>query len=154
MEVEAYLGRDDPGSHAYRGKTPRNATMFGPPGHLYVYRSYGIHWCCNVVCDEEGEGTAVLVRALAPLNPLGPLWSRREKARRERDLCSGPGKLTQALGITGLDDGTDLVRGSIRVIDDGLAPPRRPDVTTRVGLTRGADLPLRFAVPGDDNVSR
>jgi DNA-3-methyladenine glycosylase len=156
VEVEAYCGSDDPGSHAYRGPTRRNATMFGPPGHLYVYFTYGMHWCANVVAHRDDDASAVLLRAAAPLEGLAVMHLWRPKARRERDLCSGPAKLAQALGITGDHDGDDLVRGPIRILDDGMPPPRRPGVSRRVGLSpgRGDEHPWRWFVPGDPNVSR
>jgi DNA-3-methyladenine glycosylase len=147
VEVEAYVGDIDPGSHAFRGMTRRNATMFGPAGHLYVYFTYGMHWCCNVVCDEPGIGTAVLIRALAPVEGVDEMFASRPKARRERDLCSGPAKLTQALGVDGTHDGADLVTGDhdIQVVDDGTPPPAAPANGLRIGLAQ---------VPGDPNVSR
>jgi DNA-3-methyladenine glycosylase len=156
VEVEAYVGAEDPGSHAYRGMTRRNATMFGPAGHLYVYLSYGMHWCANAVCGEEGQGVAVLLRALAPLSGLEEMRAARPKARRERDLCSGPGKLCQAFAVTKDDDGADLVVGDrdLVIADAGVAPPATPAVTTRVGLSAGVDLPWRWYVPGEPNVSR
>src|SRR5438309_9082261 len=110
VEVEAYVGGEDPGSHAYRGLTARNATMFGRPGGLYVYFTYGMHFCANAVCGDEGEGVAVLLRAAAPLDGLDLMRTARgAAARRDRDLCSGPGKLCQAFGIVRDDDGADLV---------------------------------------------
>jgi len=154
VEVEAYMGEHDPASHAYRGRTPRNATMFGPPGHLYVYFTYGMHWCANAVCGEDGVASAVLLRALAPLPPLEPLWARRPTARRERDLCSGPAKLCQALGIDKEFDGEDLVEGRIRIVDDGTPPPDEPDVSPRIGIREAVDHLWRFSVPADPNVSR
>jgi len=156
VEVEAYVGDRDPAAHAYGGKTARNATMFGPPGHLYVYFSYGMHWCCNPVCGEVDEGVAVLIRALAPVAGLEEMWPLRPAARRPHELCSGPARLTQALGITGADDGADLVTGDrgITIVDDGVSPPRRPTVTTRVGITKAAAEPWRWYVAGDPNVSR
>ena len=156
VEVEAYAGAEDPGSHAFRGLTRRNATMFGPPGHLYVYFTYGMHWCANAVCGEEGEGVAVLLRALAPLSGLDQMRAARLKARRDRDLCSGPGKLCQAFAVAKEDDGADLVTGDrdLVITDTGVVPPALPVMTTRVGLSVGADLPWRWYVPGEPNVSR
>jgi DNA-3-methyladenine glycosylase len=156
VEVEAYTGSEDPASHAYRGPTPRTETMFGPPGHLYVYFTYGMHWCMNVVAGVDGVATAVLLRAGAPVAGVETMRARRPKARRDTDLCSGPARLTQALGITGTDDDVDLVRGAVRVLDDGVPPPRRPGRSTRVGLRagQGDTTPWRWWVPGDSNVSR
>jgi DNA-3-methyladenine glycosylase len=154
VEVEAYAGEDDPGSHGYRGPTPRNATMFGPPGRLYVYFTYGMHWCANVVCGGEGRASAVLLRAAAPVDGLDAMRTRRG-VRRDRDLCAGPARLAQALGRTGAYDGADLLRGPIRLLDDGTAPPHEPGVSVRVGLGRGRgeEHPWRWYVPGDPNVS-
>lgn len=156
VEVEAYAGAGDPGSHAFRGRTPRNASMFGPPGLLYVYRSYGVHWCANAVCGDEGVGVAVLLRALAPLTGLDGMRAARPGAARDRDLCAGPGRLCQALGLTGAHDGADLVTGERGPLlaDDGTPPPATPANTGRVGLTRGGEHPWRWYVPGDPNVSR
>ena len=156
VEVEAYAGSEDAGSHAFRGPTPRTRTMFGPPGHLYVYFTYGMHWCCNAVTEAEGLGQAVLIRALAPLSGLDTMRAAREKARRDVDLCSGPAKLCQALGIAGEDDGSDLVLGDrdIRICDDGTPPPNRPGQSVRIGLSKGVDHPWRWYVEGDPNVSR
>ena len=156
VEVEAYCGPIDPAAHTYRGRTARNATMFGPPGLLYVYFSYGVHWCSNVVCGAEDEGVAVLLRALAPIEGVEAMHeSRGPAARRSRDLCSGPGKLTQAMGIGKQHDGVDLVGdGPLWIADDGA--PRPDDVvqTTRVGISQAADEPWRWYVAGDPNVSR
>ncbi len=156
VEVEAYCGEIDPGSHAYRGMTPRNRTMFGPPGGLYVYFTYGMHWCANAVCGDEGEGLAVLLRALAPVDGLDAMRAVRPRARRDRDLCSGPAKLCQALGLDRAFDGSDLVTGDkgVVVCDDGTPPPGTPVRTARVGLSAGAEHPWRWYVPGDPNVSR
>jgi DNA-3-methyladenine glycosylase len=156
VEVEAYCGGVDPGSHAYRGLTARNRTMFGPPGGLYVYFTYGMHWCANAVCGEEGEGVAVLLRALAPVAGLDAMRAVRPRARRDRDLCSGPAKLCQALGLSRAFDGADLVTGDrgIVVWDDGTPPPADPAQTTRIGLSAGAEHPWRWYVRGDPNVSR
>ena len=157
VEVEAYVGDGtDPGSHAHRGKTRRNATMFGPPGHLYVYFTYGMHWCCNAVCDPEGTASAVLLRAVEPLAGVDDMRRARRAARRDHDLANGPAKLCQAFAITGIHDGVDLVRppeGGIAIVDDGVAPPDDPVVTTRIGLSSGADLPWRWYVDGNANVS-
>ena len=157
VEVEAYRGADDPGSHGFRGPTGRNATMFGPPSHLYVYFTYGMHWCANVVVETGGVAAAVLLRALTPLEGLDAMYGARgPAARRDRDLCSGPAKLTQALGIDGTLDGADLVAADrgVTIVDDGTPPPPDPAVTTRIGLNAGADLPWRFYVPGTADVSR
>jgi DNA-3-methyladenine glycosylase len=156
VEVEAYCGAADPGSHAFRGMTSRNATMFGPPGRFYVYFTYGMHWCANAVCGDEGEGVAVLLRALAPLEGIDAMRSARPAARRDVDLCSGPAKLCQALGLDGAFDGADLVEGShgVSIVDDGTPPPVVPAVGTRIGLSAGAELPWRWWVPDDPNVSR
>jgi DNA-3-methyladenine glycosylase len=154
VEVEAYRGTDDPASHAYRGPTPRNEVMFGPAGRLYVYRSYGIHWCANVVCGTDGVAGAVLVRAVEPVRGLPAMRGDRPKATRDADLGAGPGKLCAALGIGGEHDGVDLRRGPVRVLDDGVSPPERPAHGTRVGITRAVDRPWRFGVPDSPALSR
>ena len=156
VEVEAYVGAIDPGSHAYRGKTKRNATMFGPAGGLYVYFTYGMHWCANAVCGNEGVAQAVLIRALAPLRGAEEMRRRRKKAKKTTDLCSGPAKLCQALAIHGDDNGADLLdaNGAIRILDDGTPPPSSPTQSTRIGLSKGVDLPWRWFVEGEGNVSR
>jgi DNA-3-methyladenine glycosylase len=156
VEVEAYRGSDDPGSHAYGGETPRVEVMFGPPGHLYVYFTYGMHWCANVVATKSGDAAAVLLRAAAPVDGIEVMRSRRVRARRDRDLLGGPARLCQAFGITGEHNGVDVVRGPIRILDDGVPPPDVPGVSTRVGLSpgRGDERPWRFTVPGDPNLSR
>jgi len=157
VEVEAYLGAADPGSHGYRGRTSRTATMFGPPGHVYVYFTYGMHWCANVVAAHAPDDSgAVLLRALAPLDGLDVMQARRPAARRVQDLCAGPARLCQAFAITGDHDGTDLTAGALRIVDDGTPPPADPFVDTRIGLSagRGDDHPWRFGIPGDPHVSR
>jgi DNA-3-methyladenine glycosylase len=156
VEVEAYRGRDDPGSHAFRGPTPRNATMFSKPGSLYVYFSYGMHWCANAVCGPGETPHAVLLRAAAPLAGLAVMQERRPKARRDRDLCRGPGSLGQAFGLDKSFDGVDLTRGAVRIVDDGTPPPDEIGMSARVGLGagKGDELPLRFFVPGDPHVSK
>jgi DNA-3-methyladenine glycosylase len=155
VEVEAYCGPEDPAAHSYRGRTPRNATMFGPPGHLYVYFSYGMHWCCNPVCGDDDEGVAVLLRALEPLDGLEAMRAARGGVR-DRDLCRGPARLCEALGITGVLDGADLVTGDrgLAIVEDGTPPPSTPAVGPRIGITRGADAPWRFWVPDSPYVSR
>ncbi|MGI8684241.1 MAG: DNA-3-methyladenine glycosylase [Acidimicrobiales bacterium] len=156
VEVEAYCGAADAGSHAFRGRTPRNATMFAKPGLLYVYLSYGMHWCANAVCGEEDEGVAVLLRALAPLTGVDEMRVARGEGRRDRELCAGPGRLCQALGIAKAHDGADLVTvdRDVRIADDGTPPPEVPGNSLRIGLTAGAEHPWRWYVPGDPNVSR
>lgn len=156
VEAEAYAGDEDPGSHAFRGETARTRTMFGPPGGLYVYFTYGMHWCANAVCGEVGWASAVLLRAAAPMAGLEEMWAARPKARTERDLCSGPAKLCQAFGIDGAFDGADLVAGDrgVTIADDGVPPPAEPVCGVRVGLSAGVEHPWRWYVPGDPNVSR
>jgi DNA-3-methyladenine glycosylase len=160
VEVEAYRGSEDAASHAFRGQTARNGVMFGPPGHLYVYFTYGMHYCCNVVCRPAGIAGAVLFRALAPLSGLDEMRSRRPRARSDRDLCSGPGKLCQALGLSREQDGVDLLASAsaVRLHDDG-AGVAGSDVALgpRIGLSpalASVAEPWRFWVSGDPNVSR
>ena len=156
VEVEAYRADEDPGSHAYRGRTPRNASMFGAPGTLYVYFSYGNHWCMNAVCGPGERPHAVLLRAAAPVRGLDVMRERRPKAARDRDLCAGPGRLGQAFAVDRSSDGTSLVRGPLGIVDDGIAPPVQPGVSPRIGLAagKGHEEPWRFYVPGDPNISR
>jgi DNA-3-methyladenine glycosylase len=155
VEVEAYLGLDDPGSHAFRGPTPRAAIMFGPPGRLYVYLSYGMHWCANVVCSPEGTATAVLLRAAQPVEGIAAMEQARshgQRELRERDLCRGPGRLTEAFAITGALNGLDLTakRSELWLSDDGAGAGGLVEATPRVGLSasQAPDLPLRFVVRG------
>jgi DNA-3-methyladenine glycosylase len=150
VETEAYAP-DDPASHSFRGRTLRNATMFGPPGTLYVYRSYGIHWCANVVCGDDGVGAAVLLRALEPTHRLEEMRARRE-LEDVYQLCSGPGRLCQALGITGAHDGLPLDRPPFE-----LEPPAKPaDVVAgpRVGISHAGERPWRYALRSSRFVSR
>jgi DNA-3-methyladenine glycosylase len=157
VEVEAYRGARDPGSHAYRGRTARNAVMFGPPGRLYVYFTYGMHWCANVVAlGPPGDAGAVLLRAGEPLEGIELMRARRPAARRDRDLCSGPARLAQALALGRAEDGASLLRGPLGCFDDGVPPPRRPGRSTRVGLAagRGEGKRWRWFVPGNEHVSR
>lgn len=156
VEVEAYCGTEDPAAHTYHGRTQRNATMFGPAGHLYVYFSYGIHWCANTVCGEVGEGVGVLLRAIEPVQRLDAMRAARGHPRRELDIGNGPGKLAQAMGITGILNGADLVQNDqgITLIDDGLPPPARPATTPRIGISKAREHPWRWHVPGNAYVSR
>ncbi len=156
VEVEAYAAADDPASHAARGMTPRNRVMFGPPGRLYVYRIYGMHWCANVSCGPEGEPGAILIRALAPTHGVSAMFDARTKAKAEVDLCSGPGKLCEALRISGDHDGVDLLDATspIRLLGSAPIDPERIVSGPRIGITKAVDRPWRFAVVGDPNVSR
>ncbi len=142
-EVEAYAGLDDPASHAYRGRTRRNGSLFAGPGTLYVYLSYGIHWCMNVVIGDEETPNAVLLRGGEPIEGLDTMVMRRGRADHVAD---GPGKLTQALGVTGDDDGADLGRGPVWLIPGDLAPTRQVLVTPRIGISKAVDWPWRFVV--------
>lgn len=152
VEVEAYRP-DDPASHAYRGPTPRNLVMFGPPGRLYVYFTYGQHYCSNVVTDSEGKGSAVLLRAAEPLQGLEIMAVNRgvEALRR---LCSGPARLTQAFGIGRADNGADLIVGdSLQLRAGEPVPPRRVARTTRVGVNVGVESRWRYLERGSSFVS-
>jgi len=153
-EVEAYDGPGDPGSHAARGRTPRNAVMFGPPGRLYVYFTYGMHHCVNVVCGPEGTASAVLFRAGEVVDGHESARARRPAARRDRDLARGPGRLCQALALDRGQDGTDLADGPVTLTllaepVDTQAISRGP----RVGLRHAAQRPWRFWLTGDASVS-
>ena len=152
VEVESYA-QDDPAAHTFRGKTARNQSMFGPAGHLYVYFSYGVHWCANVVCGEEGYGAGVLLRAAEPLDGIELMRAARGKEALQQ-LCSGPGRLAQAFGIDRGYDGTDLTgSGPLTISGDGYRPW---DVVAcpRIGLTKNAEAPLRFLVAGSVHVSK
>src|SRR4051794_21743563 len=153
-EVEAYDGANDPGSHAFRGRTRRNAVMFGPPGHLYVYFTYGMHWCMNLVCGPVGEASAVLLRAGAVVKGLELARSRRPNAS-DRDLARGPARLTAALGITGDDNGEDVVRGAVlRVLRGQPVPETAIAVSPRTGVAGdGAATPWRFHLAAEPTVS-
>jgi DNA-3-methyladenine glycosylase len=150
VEVEAYRP-DDPASHAFRGRTERNASMFGPAGTLYVYRSYGIHWCVNVACEEIGTGAAVLLRALEPTQGLVEMRRRRGDVA-DPLLCAGPGRLTQALAITREHDGCSIVEPPFAL--ERPAAPVEIAVTPRVGITKAVDLPWRYVIRDSRWLSR
>jgi DNA-3-methyladenine glycosylase len=150
VEVEAY-DHEDPASHGYKGRTQRNASMFGPPGHAYVYRSYGIHWCLNLVCDDEGVASAALIRALEPTHGLDAMRARRG-LDDPRLLCSGPGRLCQALGITSELDGRPLARPPFELRER--EEPADTVAVPRIGITRAADLPWRYAEASSRFLSR
>ena len=170
IEVEAYAGAEDPASHAFRGRTARNATMFGPAGHLYVYFSYGVHWCANVVTGPVGEASAVLLRALDPVSGVEAMRAARWRAQKrqvDRDLCRGPGRLCQAMGIDRALDGADLCRPAVAggsagtggpglwLVDDGTPPPTGAGLaaTPRIGISVAADVEWRFSVAGHPGIS-
>jgi DNA-3-methyladenine glycosylase len=149
-EVEAYH-HTDPAAHSYNGPTPRNAVMFGPPGYFYVYRSYGIHWCINFVCEAEGSASAVLLRALAPTVGLAAMQRRRRTAD-VRALCSGPGRLTEALGITVAQNGhaVDAAPFELRARSDDVEIVAGP----RIGITKAVELPWRYGLAGSRFLSK
>jgi DNA-3-methyladenine glycosylase len=157
VETEAYH-ESEPACHAFIGLTPRTSVLFGPPARAYVYRSYGIHALLNAVCEQEGVGAAVLIRALSPLRGVGAMRARRESpgARRlaEDELCSGPGRLTQALGVELALNGTSLLRGPVRI--HARREEVEPDILTgvRIGISKAVELPWRFCLAGDPSVSR
>jgi DNA-3-methyladenine glycosylase len=150
VEVEAY-DHEDPAAHGYGGRTARNASMFGPPGHAYVYRSYGIHWCLNLVCEEEGVASAVLLRALEPTHGIEAMRERRG-LDDERRLASGPGRLCQALEVTRDHDGLALDQPPFELH----ARAREPEIATglRIGITKAAERPWRYALAGSRFLSR
>jgi DNA-3-methyladenine glycosylase len=172
VEVEAYAWHDA-ASHSYGGQRPRNAVMYGPPGRVYVYFTYGMHWCANVVTGPTGSGQAVLLRAGEPLGGVDAMLAARRRGRGPgggsagpggprvalRDLCRGPARLAQALGVDGADSGRRLTAGrdrpvgSIVVLDDGVPPPRTPGVGPRIGISKAVELPWRWWVPDSAAVS-
>jgi DNA-3-methyladenine glycosylase len=150
VEVEAYH-HTEPAAHSFRGPTPRNMVMFGPPGFAYVYRSYGIHWCVNFVCEKEGSASAVLIRALLPTHGI-PTMRRRRGLHDERSLCSGPGKLCEALGITHTHNGLALDMPPIALY----ARTSKPEIVSgiRIGLTKAVELPWRYGLKGSKFLSK
>ncbi len=149
VEVEAY-DHEDPAAHGYGGQTARNASMFGPPGHAYVYRSYGIHWCLNFVCEEEGAASAVLIRALEPTDGLDAMAARRGTSE-PRLLCAGPGRLCQALGVTGAHDGLALHTPPFALFRGAEVEIA---VGARIGITKATDRPWRYGEAGSRYLSR
>jgi DNA-3-methyladenine glycosylase len=150
VEVEAYH-HTDPAAHSFRGPTPRNMVMFGPPGFAYVYCSYGVHWCVNFVCEKEGSASAVLIRALQPTHGI-PAMRRRRRLHAARSLCSGPGKLTQALGITDRHNGLALDAAPITLH----ARTKKPAIVAgvRIGITKAVELPWRYGLIGSKFLSK
>jgi DNA-3-methyladenine glycosylase len=150
VEVEAYH-HTEPAAHSFNGPTPRNMVMFGPPGFLYVYRSYGIHWCMNFVCEKEGSASAVLIRALEPTHGIAAMRRRRGQPD-ERMLCSGPGKLCEAMAVTDKQNGLALDAAPIAVY----ARTTKPDVVSgvRIGITKAAELPWRYGLKGSKFLSK
>lgn len=150
VEVEAYH-HTDPAAHSYIGRTERNAVMFGPPGFAYVYRSYGIHWCLNFVCEREGSASAVLIRALAPTHGIAAM-RRRRGVSEDRALCSGPGKLCEALGVSIKHNGLPLDRAPFEL----RARREKPEIVTgvRIGITKAVEHPWRFGMKGSPFLSK
>src|SRR5258705_737523 len=150
VEVEAYH-HTEPAAHSFNGPTPRNLVLFGPPGFSYVYRSYGIHWCVNFVCEEEGSASAVLIRALQPTHGIAAM-RRRRRLHDERSLCSGPGKLTEALGISDQHNGLPMDTSPIALH----ARAGKPEVIAglRTGLTKAVELPWRYGLKGSKFLSK
>jgi DNA-3-methyladenine glycosylase len=150
VEVEAYH-HTEPAAHSFRGPTPRNQVMFGPPGFVYVYRSYGIHWCVNFVCEKQGSASAVLIRALQPTHGMAAM-RRRRSLRDQRLLCSGPGRLTEALGITDKHNGLPLDAPPIALH----ARTTKPDIVAgpRIGITKAVELPWRYGLQGSKFLSK
>jgi DNA-3-methyladenine glycosylase len=156
VEAEAYVAAIDPAAHGFNGRTPRVRSMFGEPGHAYVYRSHGLHWCLNLVTEREGEAAAVLLRALEPTAGLEVMRRRRGERIPDRDLCRGPGRLCQALGVTLALDGADLTApgAALWVCETATSHVEFAVATSpRIGISRAADWPWRFYVPGNRYVS-
>jgi DNA-3-methyladenine glycosylase len=154
VETEAYVGEHDLACHAAAGRTPRTETLYGPPGTSYVYFIYGMYWCFNAVTRAEGLPSAVLVRALEPLDGISLMHQRRPRIKSDFDLTNGPGKLCTALGIDGSMSAKTLKRKPIVIREGEPVPDERVEVTTRIGITRSADWPLRWIVKGNRFVSK
>ena len=152
VETEAYLGRHDLAAHSAAGITPRTSVIFGEPGHAYVYLSYGLHWCLNIVAEAAGQPGCVLLRALEPVAGLDIMRQRRPACRRDHELASGPGNLTRAMGITRVYYAADLTQGALTVRAGTVTEPAVM-ITTRIGITRSEALPLRFFIRGNPSVS-
>ena len=155
VETEAY-DQDDPASHSFSGPTARNAAMFGPPAHVYVYRSYGLHWCLNLVCREAGHGAGVLIRALAPTEGIAEM-QRRRGTEDPRLLCSGPGRVGQALGVDAGCNGQSLGGPAFRLLDGAGSAGDKPSAVLagpRIGISKAADVPWRFGAAGSPFLSK
>ena len=150
VEVEAYH-HTEPAAHSFRGPTSRNAVMFGPPGYAYIYRSYGIHWCLNFVCEPKGSASAVLIRAIEPTTGL-PTMRRRRGVADDRLLCAGPGRLCEALGITNADNGLRLDQKPFELF--ARSDPADVTAGVRIGITKAADLPWRYGLKGSRFLSK
>jgi DNA-3-methyladenine glycosylase len=153
VETEAYTGEADPASHAFRGRTARNAVMFGPAGHAYVYFTYGMHYCLNVTAEAPGTAGAVLLRALEPLAGVEIMRARGDRGPEGR-LLSGPGKIGRAFGLSLADNGRDFTRGPLGLAAGSPVPDREVTPSRRIGISRAVDLPYRFAVIGSRSVSK
>lgn len=155
IEVEAYCGSEDPAAHPFRGPTPRNRTMFGPAGHMDVYFTYGMHWCANTVCGAEGLGWGISIRAVTPIAGIAAMRAARPRARTDRDLASGPARLTHSFGIDGSLDGADLIDNNrgVCVVTDCTPPPSIPRVGPRIGISRAKEFPWRWRAPRRDPLS-
>ena len=153
VETEAYTGAADPASHAFRGRTARNAVMFGPAGHAYVYFTYGMHYCLNVTAEAPGTAGAVLLRALEPLAGVEMMRARGDHGPESR-LLSGPGKIGRAFGLSLDDNGRDFTRGPLGLAAGTPVPTREVAISRRIGISRAVDLPYRFAVASSRSVSK
>lgn len=154
VEVEAYLGTGDPAAHSYNGPTPRTRIQWGPPGHAYIYLIYGMYHCLNFITEPEGTPGCVLIRALEPLDGFGCMSDRRNRPKLKRDLCNGPGKLTQALGIDRTQNGSDLSNEPLFVLKGQYISDDQVRVSPRIGLVHATELPLRFFLNNNEHVSR